>query len=119
MRVGELTRQTGASIRSLRYYKQEGLLPAHRRRANGYREFEPAAREQVQRIRAKLAIGLTLAEVRRLSPCSKSSGQRFRSVRLRLMRISGNLPRLLNGFTRSRRDGNGLWITWMPQMCQI
>ena len=30
MRVGELTRQTGASIRSLRYYKQEGLLPAHR-----------------------------------------------------------------------------------------
>jgi DNA-binding transcriptional MerR regulator len=70
MQVGELASQTGASIRSLRYYEQEGLLPAHRR-ANGYREFEPAAREQVQRIRALLAIDLTLAEVRRLAPCLK------------------------------------------------
>lgn len=71
MQVGELASQTGASIRSLRYYEQEGLLPAQRR-ANGYREFEPAAREQVQRIRALLAIGFTLEEVRRLSPCLKN-----------------------------------------------
>ena len=70
MQVGELARQTGASIRSLRYYEQEGLLPAHRR-ANGYREFEPAAREHVERIRALLALGMTLEEVRRLSPCFK------------------------------------------------
>ncbi len=118
MRVGELASQTGASIRSLRYYEQEGLLPAHRR-ANGYREFEPAAREQVQRIRALLAIGFTLAEVVVFLPASKSSDQRFRSVRLPSIRISGNLPRLMNGFTRSRRYGNVSWITWRPQMCQI
>lgn len=38
MRIGELARRTGVSVRALRYYEEQGLLvPA--RAANGYREY--------------------------------------------------------------------------------
>jgi DNA-binding transcriptional MerR regulator len=68
MQVGELSARTGASIRSLRYYEQVGLLAAQRR-ANGYRDFGAAATERVQAIRALLASGFTIEEIRSLAGC--------------------------------------------------
>lgn len=61
--IGELSQQTGASVRSLRHYEQCGLLAA-RRGENGYRYFEPAAVECVQRIRILLRNGFTVEEIR-------------------------------------------------------
>ena len=71
MLIGELSRATGASARSLRYYEEQGLLvPA--RTASGYREYGPRAPESVRRIRALLAMGLPSAAIRELLPCEQS-----------------------------------------------
>lgn len=43
MKIGELAACTGVSIRSLRYYDQQGLLSPVRGE-NGYREYSPLAR---------------------------------------------------------------------------
>ena len=61
--IGELARQTGASVRSLRHYEQSGLL-ASRRGENGYRYFDDRAAEFVGRIRILLRNGFTLEEIR-------------------------------------------------------
>ena len=61
--IGELSQQAGASVRSLRHYEQCGLLAA-KRRENGYRYFEPAAVEFVQRIRILMRNGFTVEEIR-------------------------------------------------------
>jgi DNA-binding transcriptional MerR regulator len=39
MRIGEVSRRSGVSARSLRYYEQHGLI-APRRESNGYREYD-------------------------------------------------------------------------------
>lgn len=39
MKIGELSRRSGVSARSLRYYEQHGLLSA-RREPNGYRDYD-------------------------------------------------------------------------------
>ncbi|SDZ25903.1 MerR family transcriptional regulator [Herbiconiux ginsengi] len=39
MRIGEVSRRSGVSARSLRYYEQHGLISA-RRESNGYREYD-------------------------------------------------------------------------------
>jgi DNA-binding transcriptional MerR regulator len=57
MRIGELSRQTGVSIRLLRYYEQQGLL-APVRRPSGYRVYREEDVERVRRIRLLLAAGL-------------------------------------------------------------
>ena len=63
MQIGELSKRTGASVRSIRYYQQQGLLRACRR-ASGYREFDERAVELVSRIQVLLRNGFTLDEIR-------------------------------------------------------
>ncbi|MEU4237974.1 MerR family transcriptional regulator [Actinoplanes sp. NPDC026619] len=63
MRVGELARRTGTTIRALRYYEQAGLVVPERL-GNGYREYAPIAVRLVQQIRELTALGLSVEETR-------------------------------------------------------
>ncbi|WP_089155507.1 MerR family transcriptional regulator [Micromonospora sp. NBS 11-29] len=69
MRIGELSERTGASVRSLRYYEQQGLLTSERR-TNGYRDYPPAAVATVDAIRSLLRVGLTTALLKDVLPCT-------------------------------------------------
>ena len=68
MRIGELSRRTGVSRRSLRYYEQHGLLTSHRT-ANGWREYDETAEHRARAIARMIGNGPTLEEVKRLEPC--------------------------------------------------
>jgi DNA-binding transcriptional MerR regulator len=68
MRIGELSRVTGASTRSLRHYEEQGLLHPDRG-GNGYRDYTEADAVRVRNIRFLLDSGLTLDDARVLGPC--------------------------------------------------
>jgi DNA-binding transcriptional MerR regulator len=68
MRIGELSRRTGVSPRSLRYYEEQGLL-ASTRTAGGHREYGPPALERVDRIQCLFAAGLSSNTIYELLPC--------------------------------------------------
>lgn len=63
MRVGELARRTGTTVRALRYYESAGLV-VPRRLGNGYREYDPIAVRLVEQIRELVALGLRVEETR-------------------------------------------------------
>ncbi|GGK80203.1 MerR family transcriptional regulator [Sphaerisporangium melleum] len=71
MRIGELARRAGVSTRALRYYEQQGLLPA-RRSTNGYREYEESDLKLVTEIRSLLTVGFTLEDARPFVECLRS-----------------------------------------------
>ncbi|MFQ5517159.1 MAG: heavy metal-responsive transcriptional regulator [Acidimicrobiia bacterium] len=64
MRIGELAAQAGVSTKAIRYYEDIGVLPPPRRAPNGYREYDPRARQQLGFIKDSQAAGLTLDEIR-------------------------------------------------------
>jgi peroxiredoxin/DNA-binding transcriptional MerR regulator len=68
MRVGELARRTGVTVRALRYYEAVGLV-VPRRGANGYREYDPIAVRLVEQIRSLMALGLSVEETRPFVEC--------------------------------------------------
>ncbi|MBV6700857.1 MerR family transcriptional regulator [Kitasatospora aureofaciens] len=68
MRIGELAALTGTTARALRHYEQAGLITSDRA-ANGYREYGEAAVVRVRNIRALVAAGFTLEDVRPLLGC--------------------------------------------------
>jgi DNA-binding transcriptional MerR regulator len=75
MRIGELSRRTGVSVRLLRYYEDQGLL-APARLPSGYRDYDSGAVEQVQLIRVLLAAGLSTAKIARALPGVCTDGDR-------------------------------------------
>ena len=81
MRAGELAKAAGVSTDTLRHYERKGVLPAPRRSANGYREYEPEALERVLLVRRALAVGFTLDELARILKASDRGGAPCREVR--------------------------------------
>ena len=77
MKIGELSRRTGVSVRMLRYYEAEGLL-APQRTDSGYRDYGPAEEETVRRIKMLGAAGMTLETIQRLLPCVTNDDPTFK-----------------------------------------
>jgi len=76
MKIGDLARKTGVSVRMLRYYEAQGLLsPA--RRDSGYRNYGPSDADIVERITLLNAAGLTLPVIRELMPCLRNDRSAF------------------------------------------
>jgi DNA-binding transcriptional MerR regulator len=73
VRIGELSRRTGASPRAIRYYEQNGLLRSERR-SNGYREFDNSAIQTVTTIRTLFELGFPSELVSRVLPCTGDAG---------------------------------------------
>jgi DNA-binding transcriptional MerR regulator len=71
MRIGEFAAHAGTSARALRYYEQQGLLPA-RRTTNGYRDYDDTDLRLVREIRALLDIGFSLEETRPFVECLRA-----------------------------------------------
>ena len=68
MRIGEVARQAGVSVRALRYYEQQGLLDAERG-PGGQRRYEADAVERVQVYQQFYAAGLSSRRIADLLPC--------------------------------------------------
>ena len=70
MSIGELARETGASLRSIRHYDDNGLLSSERAE-NGYRVFPAAAVTQVRQLQRLIASGFSLSEIRTFPDCMR------------------------------------------------
>lgn len=66
--IGELSQLTGASVRSIRHYDENGLL-ASVRATNGYRRFPQKAVTQVKQIQRMIATGFTIDDIRGFPDC--------------------------------------------------
>ena len=63
-KIGELAKQTGLAVGTLRYYSDLGLLQPAQRGDNGYRYYSRDASRQVEFIKKAQAIGFTLEEIK-------------------------------------------------------
>ena len=74
MLIGELASRAGTSTRTLRYYEQHGLLRADRD-ANGYRRYDDAELRVVHEIRALLAVGFGIDDIRPFVACLRAGNE--------------------------------------------
>lgn len=72
MRIGKLSRESGAPIDTIRYYERLGLLPPPMRLASGYRDYDDGDVQRLSFIRRAKALGFSLAEIKELLDISSA-----------------------------------------------
>jgi DNA-binding transcriptional MerR regulator len=91
MRIGELARQAGVDVQTVRYYEREGLIDAPSRTASGYRAYGPRHAERLSFIRHCRSLDMPLGEIARLIALSRdrqvSCDEVDRLVRAHLDRV--------------------------------
>lgn len=85
MKIGEIAREAGVNIQTVRYYERRGLLADPRGAGEGYRDYDDAAVERLRFIRRAQELGFTLAEVTellalRLDPHTTASAVKARAT---------------------------------------
>jgi len=64
--IGEVARQAGVGVETVRFYERQGLLEEPERRASGYRQYDQEAVAVLRFIRRAKELGFTLKEIQGL-----------------------------------------------------
>jgi len=96
MRIGELARRSGVSVRALRYYEEQGLL-APDRSESGQRHYPETSVERVRFFQDMYAAGLTSRNIATLLPCldtGHTDAQQREMLRAERARIDDRITQL-------------------------
>ena len=91
LRTGEVARQAGVNVETLRFYERQGILPEPPRRQSGYREYPPGTVGLIRFIKRAQELGFSLREVQELldlrSAPRRASGQAPRLVQAKIEEV--------------------------------
>lgn len=80
MRIGELGKQSGTLVETIRYYEQVGLMPAPPRTHAGYREYRPEHLQRLIFLRRSRELGFSIEEIRSLLRLTEQRNQSCETV---------------------------------------
>lgn len=66
MKIGELSKNTGFQVETLRYYEKQGLLSPVSRTESGYRKYNNESLKQLRFIKQAKSVGFSLNEISEL-----------------------------------------------------
>lgn len=64
--IGQVARQAGVGVETVRFYERQGLLAPPERTTSGYRQYEEEAIWRLRFIRRAKELGFTLNEIKEL-----------------------------------------------------
>jgi len=74
--IGQLAKQSGVGVETLRYYERQKLIPEPPRRRSGYRQYPPETVNRIRFIRRAKELGFSLKEIDELLALrAESAGQ--------------------------------------------
>ena len=104
MKIGQVAREAGVSVDTIRFYERRGVLPAPERRPSGYRMFTEATVERIRMARGLQSMGLTLDEVIDALGAHDAGGATCDSERWRLEAVVGRIDARIAELRRARRN---------------
>ncbi len=106
LKVGELARRTGVSVRTLHHYDEIGLLRPSHRTPTGHRLYGAEDVARLQQVKSLRQLGLSLDEVRDCLARPDHSARRVIDLHLARLREQMALQQQLY----ERLDGLGRWL---------
>lgn len=106
LKVGDLARRTGKTVRAIRYYEELGLVQPVTHTKGGFRLFEPEAVKKIELIGKFHALGFSLEEIAaivqayRRSPSGDEAANRLKPLLRRSLQTIEHKMALLDRFRR-------------------
>ena len=98
MKIGEVSRQSGVNIETIRYYERAGILPPANRHPNGRRTYDETDVRRLGFIRHARYLGFDLASVRALLELQRqpdaSCAEAYRMAKQQLEAVEGRIALL-------------------------
>jgi DNA-binding transcriptional MerR regulator len=95
MKIGEVAREAGVSVDTVRFYERVGVLAEPARTDSGYRDYEPGTIERIRLTRELQAIGFTLSDAVGALAAHDAGGATCESERWRLDAVLARVDRRL------------------------
>lgn len=106
--IGQLARQGGVHLETIRYYERRGLIPRPPRTGAGYRLFPLETVRRVAFIKRAQALGFSLREIKDLLALRARSDATCDNVAARAAAKIGDIDAKLQHLTAMRRALTGL-----------
>jgi MerR family transcriptional regulator, copper efflux regulator len=113
LRIGEMAKQAGVKVSTLRYYDACGLLPPAYRAVSGYRFYTPDQLERLQFILGAKRLGLSLRQIRQMLQISDAGGCPCERVAPLFRRLVARLDERIAQL-QARRDALEHALTHVP-----
>ena len=104
MKIGQVAREAGVSVDTIRFYERRGVLPAPERRPSGYRMFTEATVERIRMARGLQNMGFTLDEVIDALRAHDAGGATCDSERWRLEAVVDRIDARIAELQQARRN---------------
>jgi DNA-binding transcriptional MerR regulator len=95
MKIGEVAREAGVTVDTVRFYERVGVLAEPARTESGYRDYESGAIERIRLTRELQAIGFTLNDAVDALAAHDAGGATCESERWRLDAVLARVDRRL------------------------
>jgi DNA-binding transcriptional MerR regulator len=102
VKIGEVAREAGVSVDTVRFYERRGVLPAAGRRPSGYRVFDASAVSRIRAAKALQELGFTLDEVAGALRSHDAGGATCASERWRLEAVVERIDARIAELARAR-----------------
>jgi len=79
-RIGNLAKQGGVGVETVRFYEREGLIDRPKKPARGWREYDETALAQLNQVRLAQEFGLTLRDMKAMKARAKGPRAGFCTV---------------------------------------
>jgi len=127
MQIGQLAKETGVSVQTVRFYERGKLLPEPARKESGYRMYGPEHVKRLQFVLQSKALGFSLAEIREIlqmrerghCPCDDVIGfaeKHLKEVQRQIAELSRFEDQLTRALKQWRKAGDrdisadAIWI---------
>jgi DNA-binding transcriptional MerR regulator len=102
MKIGQVAKEAGVSVDTVRFYERRGVLPAALRRPSGYREFNESTVDRIRVAKAMQDLGFTLDEIVDALHTHDAGGATCASERWRLAAVVERLDARIAELQRAR-----------------
>jgi MerR family mercuric resistance operon transcriptional regulator len=101
--IGQVAKEAGVGVETLRYYEREGLLKEPPRRASGYRQYPEDAVKRIQFIKRAQELGFSLKEITELLALRVDSATSSNEVKQRAEAKLADIQRKVEELLRMKR----------------